>query len=1100
MKRLIPLLMGAVLLSGLAGAETFRILLHGFESDMGIWQGSWKLNRLQTTTVPGRFANAMLSVGDSQIKGGKADMAVMSKLPEAMTALSVWVWAPEEQSRRPKIFAWEVSDQEGEKLTVKLAVDWSGWKKLELDLSSAVWVQTYRQSKGNKKLDLPLKSLHLSWFASTPGRQELAFDQLVGTVLRNDASAENAAHYPVDNACVPDRLVVGEALRAVAVLNNPTDAAQALEVDYILFPSHDTETPVAPDPVLGLDLAAGCPSETIQAGKVVFSNTLTDGSRGTSAFVRATRGKQKVFEVTQRLDLGKLVSPIAIGIQNSDANWVYTLNVDGSVDGRNYTPLAGLQGVSLFHQWQPLVLRLKDVSPLRYLQFSYSTKGVENGPIGPGKVTKGSGAAHFSLPCMVKVYDGLNDESTELPGVATELAHGRLRCVARPGEFASAKLVIPGGKIPGPGCYVLGLKIQKSGAPSHMVYRKVFFWQPNRLGPDGIETRFGVNASRMENAENLRTLGFSLVRFENSKWFMFSKERGKLDFHGVPPWRVDLDAFMEKYTDLGLKPVPLMLGAPKWASSHPEGKRAYFYPPKEPADYREFAFQMAARYGSKKIPDSALRSADKKSGLNRLKYFEIWNEPDLNHPKWGALIGTFQDYYPILRAGYEGVKKADPAAKVLNGGLAGFKFEIWEEMRNHKYADGKSALDFLDVMNIHYYCGTRAPEQAGTNTNVNRSNEKSSEPDFADKVKRLARWRDTYKPGTPIWLTEMGWDTIGGRFVSEKQQAAYLVRASVIAVSAGIDKYFVYRETDSGRTLYASCGLIREDKSWKPSAFSYAYMLRRLKQAEALGEISNADPFVKVYLFQNKAGRSFLVAWNADDQGGVKSKKARTLKLAALPGAVCDSFGFEMKTSTQIELGMFPVYIDLPENQTSSFVRQSLALKAEEARAHRQNAERRLIMLDFGDDQHVAQVFLGGLRKASPVPFDQTWGSGAHGFVKGVTRNEYKHWRRSDALRCDAVRAGKDTVFKVKLPKGRFEMAFGFAPFAGSSCQLKVMLEQRPVLAEEVSSQDNGWVSDIRKVIEVPADNTVLTVETSQGYSLWYFLTFTEQLLSGPGG
>jgi hypothetical protein len=1092
MRRLIPLFIGAVLLSGSAGAETSRILLHGFESNIGVWQGSWKLNSLQTTTVTGRFANAMLSIGDSQIKGGKADITVMSKFPEALTALSVWVWSPEEPNRRPKIFAWEVFDREGEKLTVKLAVDWTGWKKQELDLASASWQQTYPQDKGNKKLDLPLKSLHLSWFASIPGRQELGFDQLVGTVVRDEASGETAAYYPVDNACIPDRLIEGEGLSTVAVLNNLTDAVQTLEVDYILFPSHDTETPVTPDPVLGLDLAAGCPSETIQDGKVVFRNTLTDGSRGTSAFVRPLRGRQKVFEASQRLDLGKLVRPVAISIQNSDANWVYTFNVDGSADGRDFTPLAGLQGLSLFHHWQALMLKLKDAPHLRYLRFSYSTQGLGNDPIGPGKVTNGSGASHFSLPCMVKVYDGLNDEPTELPRVATELASGNLKCVAQPGQFASVNLVIPSEKIPGSGCYVLGMRIQKSGAPSYLVYRKVFFWQPNVLSPDGVETRFGVNASMMENAENLRAMGFSLVRFENSKWFMLSKERGKLDFHGVLPWRVDLDAFMEKYTNLGLAPVPLMLGAPKWASSRPEAERAYFYPPKDPADYREFAFQIAARYGSKKIAESALQSGDKKSGLNLLKYFEIWNEPDLNHPKWGALIGTFQDYFPILRAGYEGVKKADPAAKVLNGGLAGFHFELWEEMRKHKYADGKSALDFVDIMNIHYYCGTRAPEQAGWNTNVHRSNEKSSEPDFADKVKRLARWRDTYKPGVPIWLTEMGWDTIGGRFVSEKQQAAYLTRASVIAVSAGIDKYFVYREADSGRTLYASCGFIREDKTWKPSAFIYAVMMRRLKGTKAVGEIGNPDPFVKVYFFQGSAGRSFLVAWNSDDQGGLKSRNARTLKLAALPEAVYDSFGFEMKASKQVELGMFPVYIDLSETQAASFAKRVLDLKAEEAKAYKRSADRRLIMFDFGDDKHVAQVSLGGLRKATPVSFDQKWGSGEYGFVKGVTRNEYKHWRRSDALRCDAVRAGKDTVFKVKLPKGRFEMSFGFAPFAGTDCLLEITLEHEPVLVEKVSSPDNAWVSDIRKVIEVPADNTVLTVKTSQGYSLWYFLTFTE--------
>ena len=1077
-------------------AKSAEIMLRGFESNSGTGGGAWKVGDLKMKIVPAKFGNGMLVTGDAQVRNGKADITVMRKLPEELKKFSVWVWAPEDKEKLPRVFSWSVFDSQREKLSVKLPVDWSGWKKLELDILTAPWKQTYPQAKGNGKVDLPLKSLHLNWFASKVGKQEMIFDQLTGVVVDNDKIAKVASEYPLDNLALPEACVAGDAVSTMAVINNPGDGEALLTVEYILFPSRNTDTPLTPDPVLGFDIARDCPSKTIHEGKVVAKTTLTDNNRGSRAYVRPVRGKKKVYKVTQIIELKKVVKPIALKIKTSDANWIYTLNVSGSVDGKKYKPINSLQGIDLFHKWQPVKLDVDNCPEVRFLRFEYDTEGVQGGPIGPGKVTQGSGASHFSMPCMIKVYDGLNDEPRELPKVDELIAEGRIECKAAPGQFAASPLLIKAGKIPGEGCYVLGMKISKPGSPAYIVYRKVYFWKPHKIEKDGIETRFGVNAANLDNADKLRAMGFSMVRFENSKWFMLSNEPNKLNFHGVPPWRVNLDKFLTKYSDIGLNPLPLMLGVPKWASSKPEAKRCFFYPPANPDSYKEFAFQFAARYGSKKIPASELQSNDKKSGMNLLKYFEIWNEPDLNHRKWGALIGKFQDFYPIIRAGYEGVKKADPDAVVLNGGLAGFHFELWEEMRTYKYPDGKCPLDFIDVMNIHYYCGKRSPEQGGANTNINRHGKNSDEPSFSEKVKRLAHWRDKNKPGAEIWLTEMGWDTIGGRFVSEKQQACYLVRASIIALASGIDKFFVYREADSGRSLYASCGFIRKDKSWKPSTFAYSYMLKRLKQAKIIGEIANEDEFVKTYLVKSLTGKCFLVAWNCDDQGGIKSKKQRWLNLKSQPEAVYDSFGCRIKCADKVPLGMFPVYIDLTDEGAEYYFKQAAAFKQAEKTAYKKNAERKFIMLDFGGSKYVAQRAMGTLRKGIAVPFDSKWDGGKNefGFVKGAVKNEFKHWRRKDALRCDSVRCKKKMVFKVKLPKGKYEMCIGFSPFTGSTAKLKVSLDGKQQLSESVRCPSNNWVSNIKKEINCTRDGAVLTISTSKAYCMLYFLTFTEIL------
>jgi len=96
---------------------------------------------------------------------------------------------------------------------------------------------------------------------------------------------------------------------------------------------------------------------------------------------------------------------------------------------------------------------------------------------------------------------------------------------------------------------------------------------------------------------------------------------------------VNLDHIFQGYHDAGLGVLTYMFLTPTWASTAPadaaEQMRLSF-PPKDLSWYGEFCFQMAARYGNKQHPDRALLTSDKRSGLNLVKYFEMWNEPNLN--------------------------------------------------------------------------------------------------------------------------------------------------------------------------------------------------------------------------------------------------------------------------------------------------------------------------------------------------------------------------------------------------------------------------------------------------------------------------------------
>ena len=224
------------------------------------------------------------------------------------------------------------------------------------------------------------------------------------------------------------------------------------------------------------------------------------------------------------------------------------------------------------------------------------------------------------------------------------------------------------------------------------------------------------------------------------------------------------------------------------------------YPPTDLSKYGEFAFQAVARYGSQKHPPEELLTNDKLSGLGYVDTYELWNEADLNDPNWGSWRGVFTDYYIMYRFGAEAVKKADPRARVANGGWSGIDVPLMETMRTYKYPDGKCPLDFTDVLSVHYYSFRVAPELATLNDNAYRNGLPLKQQTFEQELAALVAWRDKVKPEMPIWMSETGYDSGGPRGVDERLQACWLPRDMMMILAAGIDKVLVFRETGSGGT------------------------------------------------------------------------------------------------------------------------------------------------------------------------------------------------------------------------------------------------------------------------------------------------------------
>ncbi len=121
---------------------------------------------------------------------------------------------------------------------------------------------------------------------------------------------------------------------------------------------------------------------------------------------------------------------------------------------------------------------------------------------------------------------------------------------------------------------------------------------------------------------------------------------------------------------------------------------------------------------------------------DRLRYWEVWNEPDLK--QFWRQDPNPAEYATLLKATYEEIKRIDPKLTVLLGGLSGIPFDFIEGIYK---AGGK---DYFDIMNVHPYRYPAAPEVHP----------------LVDDLHKLGELMTRYGDGAKsVWITEIGYPT-----------------------------------------------------------------------------------------------------------------------------------------------------------------------------------------------------------------------------------------------------------------------------------------------------------------------------------------------------
>ena len=458
----------------------------------------------------------------------------------------------------------------------------------------------------------------------------------------------------------------------------------------------------------------------------------------------------------------------------------------------------------------------------------------------------------------------------------------------------------------------------------------------------------GVNALITDKVTDLAPIG--VVReYHNWGWlgnnYNDKPYPNTLYTPNIPDFMWDWDGFFSDLRARGVSGFPAVQGPAPWvddggappAQGSPTAAASYIA-------HGETMFQIAARWGSVKLPDAKLKlepDQTRASGLGTVEYFEDYNEEDnvksFTGDVFAAMASADYDGDQSRLGTNIGVKNADPNAKLVMGGLSGAygSGDTWinsitkflDAMRTWSTANRAGSFP-ADVINVHYYSfGSGAPAPA-----------LSPEDDKVEaRLAAVVAYRDQHLPGTPVWWTEFGYDTFAesplhapalGSNSAFTVQAQWLVRDLLAALEAGIDRATLFELDDTCtppaaacNTQFATCGLLASPGSApKPSWYFLATFRARLLTMTYVADVASGQADVKIAKFNDTKGTGgALVVWAPTSSATVHTGYALALptgSTSARAVALVD------KQPNGVETALMPTggYVTLDVTETPTVV------------------------------------------------------------------------------------------------------------------------------------------------------------------------------------
>ena len=294
---------------------------------------------------------------------------------------------------------------------------------------------------------------------------------------------------------------------------------------------------------------------------------------------------------------------------------------------------------------------------------------------------------------------------------------------------------------------------------------------PGHDSPFGIAANLGNRVRTDEQPAMITLMREAGIRWgrEEISWDRVQFERGGSyrwggDEHGM----YNYDQAIELQRKAGINVLGLLAYNPAWFKSKNPLLDEWL------SDWGDYVYNVVARYGRER---------------GQIRYWEVWNEPNLRPFGYEHGLYTVNDFVRVLDVAHAAIKSADPDAVIVLGGVA----DIWglppttEDYDSFDYLrmiHAAGGWNTFDIIGWHPY-RPGPPEAVLHRRGPNLS--------FTDALRTMEGLLAELGP-KPVWITELGWSAFTGIFgVTETDQAALLQRMYVQALAHPmVEKVFWY--------------------------------------------------------------------------------------------------------------------------------------------------------------------------------------------------------------------------------------------------------------------------------------------------------------------
>ena len=222
----------------------------------------------------------------------------------------------------------------------------------------------------------------------------------------------------------------------------------------------------------------------------------------------------------------------------------------------------------------------------------------------------------------------------------------------------------------------------------------------------------------------------------------------------------------------------------------------------------------------------------------RVSWWEIWNEPDINYMQAGFWPGTVKEYYEMMKISYAAAKKANPNCKVIDTSVAWASGEDPFLDAMLSYGGDK----YFDMFAVHYPCENTWKTQYGV-------------------FKK-------YNIEKPFLNTETMWVVEEGNKSPKEMLAEGLFRGYVtdLAWNTKLSVWFLFQPFFyvSKNNEMVPYGLMNGDMTPTAHLCAYRTLTDQLDGAKLIGVLTSGDT-PKSYVF-SVHGQPVVVLWNKGEK------------------------------------------------------------------------------------------------------------------------------------------------------------------------------------------------------------------------------------------